>query len=296
MRLLVSGSTGFIGSALVPSLAAQGHEVTRLVRSAGVGGRVIPWDPARRAIEASALEGFDGVIHLSGEPLVGRWTAARMHRIRASRVDSTRFLSEALAQRSQPPRVLITASAIGYYGSRGDEVLDEQSPPGCGFLADVCQAWEAAAQPAIKRGLRVAHLRIGLVLGASGGILAKMLPPFRLGLGGVLGGGTQYMSWIALDDLLAITGAILTDEALRGPVNVVAPGAVTNREFTKTLGRLLRRPTPVPVPAVALRLLFGALADEALLASARVVPAKLLSRRFAFRFPTLEAALRRAAA
>jgi uncharacterized protein len=231
-------------------------------------------------------------VHLAGENIAERWTAAKKVRIRDSRVKGTQVLCEALAHLASPPKVLVSASAIGYYGDRGEEILTEESAPGTAFLSEVCRAWEAAADPARQKGIRVVHARFGVVLSTAGGALAKMLPPFRLGLGGVLGSGRQYLSWIALDDAVgAIQHAIVTD-ALQGPTNTVAPRAVTNQEFTKTLGAVLGRPTAVPFPAFAARLMFGEMADELLLASARVQPVKLAASRYGYRYPELEGALR----
>ena len=293
LHVLVSGASGLIGSALVPFLTTGGHRVTRLVRSPPAGEGAVFWDPAARRLDPAALEGADAVVHLAGEPIArGRWTDAKKARIRDSRIQGTELLAEALARLDRPPRVLVSASAVGYYGDRGAELLRETSPPGTGFLAGVCRDWEAATRAAAAKGIRVATLRFGIVLSPAGGALARMLPPFRLGVGGRIGGGRQYMSWIAVDDAVgAIHHALMTDD-LEGPVNVVAPQAVTNREFTRTLGRVLRRPTIFPVPAFAARLAFGELADALLLASARVEPARLLAAGYRFRHPDLEDALR----
>jgi hypothetical protein len=231
-------------------------------------------------------------VHLAGDNIAsGRWTAAKKASIRNSRVQGTTVLCEALAQLVKPPKVLLSASAIGYYGDRGATTLREESPPGTGFLAEVCQAWEAATAPAVQRGIRVVYLRFGMVLSAAGGALAKMLTPFRLGLGGVVGTGKQYMSWIALDDVLGVIPHALSTETLHGPVNVVAPQAVTNQEFTTALGQVLRRPTKLPMPAFAARLLFGEMADALLLASTRVAPVRLLASGYTFHYPELEEAL-----
>ncbi len=298
MHVLVSGSTGLVGSALVPALTAGGHRVTRLVRprstGAPPGAGTRPWDPAQGILNAADLEGVDAVVHLSGENIAGWWTAAKKRRIRDSRVGSTALLAETLARLAAPPRVLVCASAIGYYGDRGAEELREGSGPGTGFLAEVCRAWEAATEPAARRGIRVVNTRFGIVLSAAGGPLAAMLVPFRLGLGGRIGSGAQYMSWIALADAAAALAHVLDSERLAGPVNLVAPGPVTNREFTATLGRVLGRPTLFPVPAFAARLALGEMAEELLLVSERGVPERLLAAGFAFRYPGLEAALRSA--
>ncbi len=294
----VTGSTGLVGAALTVALARGGHRVVRLVRSGTAtqapGEHTVRWDPGRGTIDAAGLEGVDAVVHLAGESIAsGRWTAAKRRRIRDSRVGATRVLAEALARLERPPATLVAASAVGYYGDRGDEVLREESAPGGGFLADVCREWEAAAAPAARRGLRVVHMRIGMVLAATGGALAALLPPFRLGLGGPVGSGRQWMSWISLDDLVRAILHALATASLAGPINAVAPAPVTNREFARTLGRVLRRPAVLPLPAGAARLLLGRMADELLLASARVVPARLEAAGFTFGDATLERALRR---
>jgi uncharacterized protein (TIGR01777 family) len=239
------------------------------------------------------LEGFDAVVHLAGETIAQRWTDAAMRRILDSRVTSTRLLARALAALERPPQVTVCASAVGYYGSRGNEVLTEESSPGSGFLAEVCRQWEQAAAGITERGTRLVLLRFGMILSAAGGALRRMLPPFRLGAGGKLGSGEQYVSWIAMDDLLEIILFALVNPALRGPVNAVAPNPVTNLDFTHTLGRVLRRATIVSVPSFAIRLMFGKMGEEVLLASARVKPARLVAAGFPFHYPELEPALRR---
>ena len=293
MHILVSGASGLIGSALTPCLEAAGHRVTRLVRGrARPGWGEVAWDPDAGRMPPPALEGMDAVVHLAGESIVGRWTADKKRRIYDSRVRGTRIICEALRQVARPPKTFVCASAIGYYGNRGERLLLEESRAGEDFLARVCVDWEAAVAPAAERGIRVVSLRLGMVLSASGGALGQMLPPFRRGLGGVLGSGAQYMSWIALDDVVGAISHVLTTESLCGPVNLVAPEPASNRDFTKTLGRVLRRPTRFAVPAFGARLLFGEMADALLLASTRVEPGKLKASGYTFRYPTLEGALR----
>jgi uncharacterized protein (TIGR01777 family) len=294
MNVLVTGSTGLVGSALVRFLVAGGHRVTRLVRSPQTTTEPAAiWDPDKGEIDAAALEGLHVVIHLAGENIAGgRWNAERKARIRNSRVQGTRLLSETLARLTRPPKALLSASAIGYYGSRGDEMLREESYPGTDFLADVCRDWEAAAGPARDKGIRVVSMRIGVILSAQGGALVKMLTPFKFGAGGRVGNGRQYMSWITLDDVIGAIHHCGMTESLQGPVNLVAPNPVTNLEFTKTLGRVLWRPTIMPLPAFAARLMFGELADALLLSSTRVAPGRLLATNYVFGFPQLEGALR----
>jgi uncharacterized protein (TIGR01777 family) len=289
----VTGSTGLVGTALVRALAADGHRVVRLVRTrpAAAGGDVY-WNPAKGEIDAAGLEGVDAVVHLAGESIAQLWTAERKRRIRESRVRGTRLLAEALAGLRGPPRVLVSGSATGFYGSRGDERLEEGAGPGTGFLADVAREWEAAAQPARARGIRVVHPRLGIVLSREGGALPKMLPPFRLGLGGKVGSGKQWLPWISEADVVGVLRFLMDTETLGGPVNTVAPGEVTNAEFTRTLGRVLGRPTFFPVPAAALRLATGEMGEQTLLASQRAVPAVLLRAGYRFRHPELEGALR----
>jgi uncharacterized protein (TIGR01777 family) len=293
LRILVGGSSGLIGTELTALLARAGHEVTRLVRDRSkIGPRAILWDPGARLLDPTAVEGFDAVVNLAGED-IGQipWNEARKTRIRESRVQGTSLLAETLTRVERRPAVFASASAIGYYGDRGDEELDEQSPRGTGFLADVCRDWEAATEPATAAGVRVVRMRFGVVLSPKGGAMAKMLPLFRRGLGGTLGGGRQYVSWIALDDCVAAIAQILEDASLSGPVNVTAPQPVTNRELTRLTATVLHR--PAPLPAFALRLRLGRLmADELILVSSRVLPRRLMAAGHTFRFPELEGALR----
>jgi hypothetical protein len=293
MKVAITGASGLVGSALVPFLTTGGHEVLRLVRRAPRAKDEVRWDPAAGTIDAASLEGLDAVVNLSGENIAEqRWSAARKQLLRASRLEPTRLLAETLAGLKRKPQVLISCSALGYYGSHGDTWLTETSAPADDFLGRLSVEWEQAAAPAARAGVRVVHPRVGLVLSPAGGVLGKMLLPFRAGVGGVLGAGTQYMSWIAIDDLLGSFHHLLERADLAGAVNVVAPEPVTNQVFTKTLGRVLGRPTLVPVPALALRLAFGEMADAALLASARVRPARLEASGYRFGFPDLEGALR----
>ncbi len=293
MKILITGASGLVGSAVIPVLTTAGHQVTRLVRSQPKLVDELQWGPLTGIRDLARLEGLDAVIHLAGENIAaGRWTEEQKRRIRDSRVTGTQTLCTALTQLALPPKVLISASAMGYYGDRGEEILHEESPPGHGFLPEVCIAWEEATKPAEKSGIRVVLLRIGIVLSPTGGALAKMLFPFKLGLGGVVGSGQQYMSWIALDDVIGAISHALTTETLWGPVNCVAPNPVTNREFTKTLGQVLNRPTLFPVPAFALRLVLGEMAEDLLLSGARIEPRRLLETQYRFQYPQLEGALR----
>lgn len=292
----VTGSRGLIGSALVRALREDGHRVVRLVRTRDdAGPESVFWDPARGRIDAAGLEGVDAVVHLAGETLARPWTVAQKRRIRESRVGGTRLLAEALAGLDAPPEVLVSASGVGYYGSRGDERLDEGSGPGTGFLAEVVQAWEAAAEPARQAGIRVVHPRFGIVLSAEGGALAKMLLPFRMGLGGKAGSGEQWVSWVAREDAVDALLFALGAEGVDGALNVASPEPVTQAEFARTLGRVLGRPTFLSVPAAALRLALGReMAEDTVLVSQRVVPRRLLGNGFRFRYPELEDALRAA--
>jgi len=293
MKILISGSSGFLGAGLIPHLESAGHRIFRLVRrSDEKSDTEILWDPGRGIEDPERLEGLDALIHLSGENIAAlRWTDEKKRKIRESRVKSTQVLAQTLLGLSRPPRLFLGASAIGFYGHRGEEILTEKSASGSGFLAEVCRDWEAASESLRTKGLRVVHLRFGMILG-DGGPLAKMLPPFRLGLGGVLGDGRQYMSWITMEDLLGAVDHVIKNDSLDGPVNFVSPHPVTNAEFTKTLGRLLKRPTLFGMPAAVARLLFGEVADEMLLASVRAVPERLEKSGFVFRYPGLEGALK----
>ncbi len=294
MRILVTGASGLVGSALIPFLTTGGHRVARLVRRADqTHADALLWSPQTGIANPAALEGFDAVIHLAGESIAtGRWTSQKKAAIRDSRVQGTQVLCEALSKLQRPPKALVCAYAIGYYGDRGDEKLNEQSPPGRDFLAAVCRDWEAATEPATASGIRVANLRLGMIQSLAGGALAKMILPFQMGAGGMIGHGRQYMSWITLDDVIgAIHHALITD-SLEGPVNVVAPQPVTNRVFTHTIGRILHRPTLLPLPAAAARLAFGEMADALLLSSANVASEKLQDTGYAFRHPILEDGLR----
>ncbi len=294
MKVLLTGSHGLVGSRLTKSLEAEGHEVRPLVRYAtGYGAKEIEWSPERYSIALSRIEGFDVAVHLAGESIAeGRWTDEKKHRIRESRTKGTQLLSEALAGLSSPPHTFLSASAIGFYGDRGDEVLTESSTPGSGFLPEVCVEWERATLDAAQKGVRTVNMRFGIILDKNGGALAKMLPPFRMGVGGKFGSGKQWMSWIVLDDVIEAIKFAISEATLAGPVNYVAPNAVTNAEFTKTLGKVLSRPTLLPLPAFAARLAFGEMADALLLASQRVEPARLNEAGYQFRYSQLEPALR----
>ena len=289
-RVLLTGSSGFLGSALLPSLKTRGFEVMRLVRGVPSKEDEIRWNPAWPP-SAEGLSGFDAVIHLAGESVVGRWTASKKTKIRDSRVTGTRNLVHGLMAAKDRPKILISASAIGYYGDRGDEPLNELSAPGSGFLADVCREWEAAVQPALEAGIRTALIRTGIVLSREGGALGKMLPPFRMGLGGNLGSGRQWMSWIHLQDWIGAIHHILKNDLVQGPVNLVGPKPVTNSEFTRTLGSVLSRPTIFPVPAFVAKLAFGQMGEEVLLGSQRVEPARLVTSGYPFQYSELRMAL-----
>jgi len=289
-RVLVSGVSGPIGAALLPYLESQGARIIRLVRGPARSADQISWDPLR-PLSPAAVSGFEAVIHLAGETVAGRWTPAKKKAILESRVQGTTHLAEALAETSSRPRVFICASAIGYYGNRGEDVLTEASPSGEGFLSEVSRNWESTSRTASAAGIRTVNLRLGLVLSPKGGALAKMLTPFRLGLGGMIGSGQQWWSWIHVDDIVAIVHHALQATSLSGPVNLVAPNPARNAEFTSILASVLRRPAFFRVPAFLPRLALGEMAEETLLSSARVQPAKLLAGGYAFQFPELRAAL-----
>ncbi len=292
MRIIVGGASGLIGTSLVPQLGASGHDVRRLVRGVAQGGDV-SWDPLAGKLDAQSLNGCDALVHLSGEGVAsGRWTEAKKRAIRDSRVISTRLLASAITSIERPPKVWLCASAIGWYGSRGDTILDEDSGPGDGFLAGVCKEWEESTVPARDAGVRVVNLRFGVVMSADGGAFRQMMTAFKAGVGGVIGDGKQYISWIAIDD--AVNGVLhaLDNPFLSGPVNISGPKPVTNRTLTKVLGQVLRRPTIFPMPAFMARLAFGEMADEMFLASARVRPKRLEESGFVFAQPDLEAAVR----
>lgn len=294
MKILISGASGLVGKAASEALRADGHRVGRFVRPGGnLSRRDARWDPASGLIDAEAMEGADAIIHLAGASIAGsRWTEARKEILYSSRVDATRLLVEAIAKLRRKPRVLLAASAVGYYGNRGDEVLTEASAGGEGFLAELARDWEAESLRAESFGVRVVLLRFGMVLSARGGALPRIVTPFKLGLGGRLGGGKQWMSWIALEDVVGVIRAALNDERFSGPVNVVSPNPVRNAEFTRVLAGALHRPAVFPAPAFALRLALGEMADELLLSSQQALPQKLLSASYPFRLRELEPALR----
>ena len=291
MNVLMSGATGLIGSSLSQELEEGGHSITRLTRSPQAAND-IRWDPDAGKIDGP-LEGYDAVLHLAGESIAeGRWTASKKVRIMQSRRKGTRLLAEAIAGLSEPPEVMVSASAVGYYGDRGNELLREDSGPGSDFLAEVCKAWEAAADPAREAGIRVVHPRFGIILSPKGGALGTTLPIFKLGGGGRIGSGRQWWSWVALDDVVGAIRHALENASVEGPVNVGSPNPVTNARYTKALGEVLNRPTVFPLPAPAARLLLGEVADALLLASQRIDPAKLEETGYLFRYPELEGALR----
>jgi len=294
MKILIAGATGLVGTALKPAFDAKGFSITDLVRkSPNVALPEIEWHPNRGEIDAASLEGFDAVINLAGESIAeGRWTDEKKKRIRESRIKGTHLLSETLAKLSSPPKVFLCASATGIYGDRDDEILDEDSAPGKGFLADVCREWEEATRAASDAGMRVANLRFGPIFSKEGGMLAKLLTPFKLGVGGKVGSGKQYVSWVAIDDVISAVMFALENEGIRGGINIVTPNPATNEEFTKAMGKVLSRPTIFAVPEFAARLAFGEMADEMLLSSQRVLPKRLSEAGYQFQYPDLESALR----
>jgi uncharacterized protein len=289
-KILVSGVSGPIGTALLPSLRAGGWSIVRLVRGQAAGKGQISWNP-EEPLSPEEVSGFDAVVHLAGESIFGRWTAAKKAKIRNSRVNGTTNLAQALAQAEEKPKVFVCGSAIGYYGNRGDEMLREESPAGTGFLAEVCQEWEEATTAAVQSDIRTAHLRTGVVLSPKGGALGAMLLPFKMGLGGRVGDGRQWMSWINVQDMVGAINHILKNDLLQGPVNMVAPKPVTNAEFTKTLASVLSRPAVLPMPAVAVKTVFGEMGEELLLSSQKVEPGKLISSGYPFRYGELRASL-----
>jgi uncharacterized protein (TIGR01777 family) len=289
-RILVSGVSGPIGAALLPSLRTSGCSVVRLVRGAATGAWEIAWDPGK-PLASKQVSGFDAVIHLAGEGIFGRWTAAKKAKVRESRVAGTHNLASALAQAEEKPKVFICSSAIGYYGNRGDEPLSEDSAPGTGFLAEVCQEWEEATMPAVQADIRTAHLRTGIVLSPKGGALGAMLTPFKLGLGGRVGDGQQWMSWIDVQDMVGAIHHILKNDLLQGPVNMVAPKPVRNEDFVKTLASVLSRPAILPMPAFAVKTVFGEMGESLLLGSQKVEPGKLISSGYPFRHRELKQSL-----
>ena len=293
-RILVSGASGPIGAGLVPTLKASGAHITRLTRPVRAqtppDEESIPWDP-EQPIAPDTVSGFDAVIHLAGESIVGRWSEGKKKKIRDSRVVGTRNVAQALAQAKDKPSMLICSSAIGYYGDRGDELLNEESAPGVGFLPEVCREWEAATRPAADAGIQTVQIRTGVVLSSKGGALGKMLTPFKMGVGGKIGSGEQWMSWIDVEDMVGAIHHILKSDLLRGPVNMVAPKPVTNEEFTNALASVLSRPAILPMPAFAVKLLFGEMGETVLLGSQRVEPSQLISSGYPFRFRTLRASL-----
>ncbi len=293
MKIVITGTNGLIGSSLIPSLTTAGNEIVRLVRSGSPGAaNEFAWNPDTGELDAAAFEEADAVVHLAGETIDGRWTDSKKRKIEESRVRGTSLMAQTLAGLSSPPGVLVASSAVGYYGDRGDEVLSEASSQGSGFLADVCGKWEEATSPAAEKGIRVVNLRTAPVLTPRGGPLARLLTPFRLGLGGPVGSGDQYFPWISIDDIVIVIHHAIATDSMSGPVNAVAPDQVTNRAFAKTLGRVLGRPAFLPLPSFAVRLAFGQMGEELLLASQRVDPKELVESGYEFRFPTLEGALR----
>lgn len=293
MLVAITGATGLIGTTLVRAFERDGHSVRRFTRTPRRPGD-FAFDPARGTLDRAALEGADAVVHLAGEPIAQRWTPEVRRRIRESRVNGTRLLADAIAGLPAKPRVLVSGSAVGIYGDRGDEILTEVSGPGDDFLAEVCVGWEAAAEPARAAGVRVVHPRMGVVLDRTGGALARMVPPFKLGFGGPTGSGKQWVSWVGAPDAVGAIRHAIDTASIAGPMNVVSPSPVTNREFTATLGRVLHRPTLFPTPPLALRVLYNEMADATLLASQRAMPEVLQRSGFVFACKDVEAGLREA--
>jgi uncharacterized protein (TIGR01777 family) len=292
MKILMTGSSGLLGSALIPQLTQAGHAVTRLVRTKTSGDEAI-WNPAQGVLDPGVFDGVDAVVNLAGENIsAGRWTSSKKKRMYESRVQSTRLLAETVAGLARPPQAILSASAVGYYGDRGEARLTERSAPGEGYLAELCKDWEQALRPAAAKGVRVVTMRFGLILTPAGGALAKLLTPFTLGVGGRVGSGRQYWSWIALDDVAGAVAFLLKDPRVAGPVNFTAPNPLTNAEFTRVLGKVLSRPAVFPIPGFMLRLALGEMTDPLLLASANVIPDALLSAGYRFRFDDLSVALK----
>jgi uncharacterized protein len=297
LRIAITGATGLVGSQLIPYFQKSGHQVTQITRQPALkgGASSITWDPDAGKLDESRLEGHDVVIHLAGTNVGSRWTETRRQSILDSRVNGTRLLCATLAELKYKPKVLLSASAIGFYGNHAaDRILDEHAPKGKGFLSDVCEAWERETQIASKAGIRVVNMRFGVVLSKRGGALAKMNVPFQLGLGGVLGSGHQMMSWIALDEIPSIMMHLINVTTLNGPVNVVSPQAMSNKDFTKTLGQVIKRPTIFPVPALGIKALFGEMGQEMLLEGSRVYPERLVMSNYQFKYPDLKSALEKA--
>ncbi len=293
LRVLISGASGLIGSALSAHLKGAGHEVHALVRRKPDEAQgEVGWNPYAGVLDSSRLEGFDAVVHLAGDSIAARWTEARRKSIRDSRVRGTKMLAEVVSLLPNKPKVFVSASAIGFYGDRGNEELTERSPIGTGFLPEVCAEWEAGTKPAMEKGIRTVRLRTGIVLSSKGGALAQMLTPFKFGLGGVTGTGRQWMSWISLTDEVAAIHEAIVNPELSGPVNLTSPFPVTNREFTKTLGKVLGRPTLFPLPGFVVKLLFGEMGEKLLLEGQKVLPKKLTDLGFRFSYSDLESALR----
>ena len=291
---MITGASGLVGSALIPYLGKRGHDVCAIVRSVKpLGAATIRWDPEKGFIDYRDVSDVDVIIHLSGENIgEGRWTKEKKEKILVSRVHSTNFLAQILASLERKPRLLLSASAVGFYGSQGNAILTEKSPKGSGFLSDVCEKWEGAADPARRAGIRTCFARFGMILSPKGGALKSLLPPFKYGMGGKIGSGRQWWSWIALEDVCSALAHLIETPELEGAINVVSPFPVTNLEFTKTLGSVLHRPTLMPLPAPLARLAFGEMADELMLASQRAIPDKLIATSFTFRYPRLEDALK----